>query len=79
MSATGSSQSNGGATAKVLTSPARLLAAVAARVSEAAAAGEDEVLPSGESLRQALVELKEDIAEYDQHVYSRLDGRDRMI
>lgn len=77
VSATGSSQSKG-ATARVLTSPARLLAAVAARVEEAAA-GEDEVLPSGEGLRQALQELREDIAEYDQHVYSRLQGRDRLL
>lgn len=61
----------------MLTSPARLLAAVAARVAEAA--GEDEVLPSGEGLRQALQELREDIAEYDQHVYSRLQGRDRLL
>jgi hypothetical protein len=77
VSATGSGQSTSGATARVLTSPARLLAAVAARV--AAAGEEDEkVLPSGESLRQALVELEEDIADYDQHVYSRMAGRDRL-
>lgn len=67
------------ATARVLTNPQRLQAAVAARMQEAdqeAQGGQQEVLPSGESLVQALLELHEDTDEYDQHVYSRLSQRD---
>jgi phage gp29-like protein len=33
-------------------------------------------LPSGEDTLQALLELQEDIAEYDTHVYSRMLQRD---
>jgi uncharacterized protein YaaN involved in tellurite resistance len=63
----------------VLTSPPRLLEAVAARLVEANQAvqqSQQEALPSGESVVQALMELQEDIQEYDQHVYSRMPQRD---
>jgi phage gp29-like protein len=33
-------------------------------------------LPSGEDTLQALLELQDDIAEYDTHVYSRMSQRD---
>lgn len=61
--------------ARVVTSPPRLLAAVAARL-RGLEHTEPEMLPSGESSQQALLELQEDIVEYDTHVYSRLSQRD---
>jgi hypothetical protein len=81
VSATGSASSSqsSSATARVLTSPPRLLAAVAARLidaDQAAQQSQQEVLPSGESVVQALIELQEDIQDYDQHVYSRMSQRD---
>lgn len=81
VSATGSASSSqsSSATARVLTSPSRLLAAVAARLLEAnqaAQQSQQEVLPSGESVVQALTDLQEDIQEYDRHVYSRMSQRD---
>jgi hypothetical protein len=81
VSATGSASSSqsSSATARVLTSPPRLLAAVAARLidaDQAAQQSQQEVLPSGESVVQALIELQEDIKDYDQHVYSRMSQRD---
>lgn len=81
VSATGSASSSqtSAATARVLTNPKRLLAAVAARIQEADQEfqrNQQAVLPSGESVVQALLELQEDIQEYDQHVFSRLSQRD---
>lgn len=84
VSATGTagSSSPSVAAARVLTSPKRLQAAVTARMQQLqedkhGQGGEQlHKLPSGEDTLQALLELQDDIAEYDTHVYSRMSQRD---
>lgn len=102
----GSSNSSSGGSgnsirARVVTTPRRLLEAIAARVQAVAASsaavqpqaasaaaataagaagGEGPVqqrLPSGEACSVVLMQLREDIEEYDLHVYSRMSQRQR--
>lgn len=73
--------SDSGAT-KVVTTPQRMLDVVQGRLQQlqqpasTEAQQQQQLLPSGEALQQALLELQEDITEYDVHVYSRMTKRD---
>lgn len=73
--------SDSGAT-KVVTTPQRMLDVVQWRLQQlqqpasTEAQQQQQLLPSGEALQQALLELQEDITEYDVHVYSRMTKRD---
>lgn len=57
---------------KLVTTPQRLLAMVDHHMHQA----QQQQLPSGEVVQQVLLELQEDIKEYDTHVYSKLSKRD---
>jgi hypothetical protein len=75
--------SSGSGPIKVVTTPQRMLAVVQWRLQqlESTAAQQQQnqqqqQLPSGEDLQQVLLELQEDIEEYDVHVYSKMTKRD---
>jgi hypothetical protein len=73
---------------KVVTTPQRMLAVVEWRLQQLqqqpqqqqegtlVEQQQQQQLPSGELLQQALLELQEDITEYDVHVYSKMTKRD---
>jgi predicted membrane metal-binding protein len=72
---------------KVVTTPQRMLAVVQWRLQQlqqqpqqqqegTLLEQQQQQLPSGEALQQALLELQEDITEYDVHVYSKMTKRD---
>jgi hypothetical protein len=88
VSASGSTLTGSSTKARVVTAPRRLQEAIAAKLRDLghqpdaapadAAGAAQQRLPSGEGTVQALLQLQEDVHEYDVHVYRRMPQRDRL-
>lgn len=64
---------------RVVTTPQRVLQVICHKLQqleEGQQQPQQHCLPSGEPLQQVLLELQEDVEEYNKHVYSRLTLRD---